>query len=33
VVSWAGGGESGVLTATRTSSTSVRIGELQVLVT
>lgn len=33
VVSWAGGGQSGVLTVTRTSSTSVRIGELQVLVT
>ena len=33
VVSWAGGGESGVLTVTRTSSTSVRMGELQVLVT
>lgn len=32
-VSWSGGGQSGVLTVTRTSRTSVRIGELQVLVT
>ncbi len=31
-VAWAGGGQSGVLTVTRTSTTSVRIGELQVLV-
>ena len=31
-VTWAGGGQSGVLTVTRTSTTSVRIGELQVLV-
>lgn len=32
-VSWSGGGASGVITVTRASSTSVRIGELQVLVT
>jgi len=32
-VTWAGGGTSGVLTVTRSSSTTVRIGELQVLVT
>jgi len=32
-VSWSGGGQSGVLTVTRTSRTSVRIGKLQVLVT
>ncbi len=31
-VTWAGGGQSGALTVTRTSTTSVRIGELQVLV-
>jgi len=31
-VSWSGGGASGVITVTRSSSTSVRIGELQVLV-
>lgn len=31
-VAWAGGGESGVITVTRSSTTSVRIGELQVLV-
>jgi len=31
-VDWAGGGESGQLTQTRSSSTRVRIGELQVLV-
>ena len=30
-VAWSGGGQSGVLTVTRTSRTSVRIGELQVL--
>lgn len=32
-VSWTGGGTSGSLTVTRSSSTTVRIGELQVLVT
>ncbi|WP_448060649.1 hypothetical protein [Cellulomonas hominis] len=32
-VTWTGGGTSGSLTVTRTSSTTVRIGELQVLVT
>ncbi|MBX9243812.1 ATP/GTP-binding protein [Actinotalea ferrariae] len=32
-VTWAGGGTSGSLTVTRTSTTTVRIGELQVLVT
>lgn len=32
-VQWSGGGDSGVLTVTRSSSTTVRIGELQVLVT
>lgn len=32
-ISWAGGGMSGQLTQTRSSSLSVRIGELQVLVT
>lgn len=32
-VTWAGGGTSGSLTVTRSSSTTVRIGELQVLVT
>jgi hypothetical protein len=32
-VTWAGGGASGSLTVTRTSATTVRIGELQVLVT
>ena len=32
-VDWSGGGQSGSLTLTRSSSTSVRIGELQVLVT
>ncbi len=32
-VTWSGGGTSGSLTVTRTSTTSVRIGELQVLVT
>lgn len=31
-VSWSGGGASGTLTVTRTAQTSVRIGELQVLV-
>jgi len=31
-VSWAGGGQSGLLTVTRVSRTTVRIGELQVLV-
>ena len=31
-VTWVGGGESGALTVTRTSTTRVRIGELQVLV-
>lgn len=31
-VSWSGGGASGVITVTRSSTTSVRIGELQVLV-
>lgn len=31
-VSWTGGGEQGSLTLTRTSSSSVRIGEVQVLV-
>jgi hypothetical protein len=31
-VSWSGGGTSGTLTVTRTAQTSVRIGELQVLV-
>lgn len=31
-VTWSGGGQSGVLTRTRTSSTTVRVGELQVLV-
>ncbi|MFZ5871535.1 MAG: hypothetical protein ACOYXW_13555 [Actinomycetota bacterium] len=31
-IQWSGGGASGQLTQTRTSSTSVRIGELQVLV-
>lgn len=30
-VTWSGGGQSGVLTVTRVSRTSVRIGELQVL--
>lgn len=33
VVDWSGGGTSGSLTVTRASSTTVRIGELQVLVT
>jgi hypothetical protein len=33
VVTWAGGGTSGSLMVTRASSTTVRIGELQVLVT
>lgn len=32
-VSWSGGGESGSLTLTRTSTSTVRIGEVQVLVT
>ncbi|WP_223145088.1 hypothetical protein [Actinotalea subterranea] len=32
-VTWSGGGTSGSLTVTRTSATTVRIGELQVLVT
>lgn len=32
-VSWTGGGASGVITVTRESATSVRIGELQVLIT
>ena len=32
-ISWAGGGKSGRVTQTRSSSLSVRIGELQVLVT
>ncbi len=32
-VSWTGGGASGVLTVTRTSTSSIRMGELQVLVT
>jgi hypothetical protein len=32
-VTWSGGGRSGVLTVTHSSSTTVRIGELQVLVT
>ena len=32
-VTWTGGGTSGTLTVTRSSSTTVRIGELQVLVT
>ena len=32
-VTWSGGGTSGSLTLTRTSTTTVRIGELQVLVT
>ena len=32
-VTWTGGGTSGVLTVSRSSSTTVRIGELQVLVT
>ncbi|KGM11876.1 ATP/GTP-binding protein [Cellulomonas carbonis] len=32
-VAWSGGGASGSLTVTRSSSTTVRIGELQVLVT
>lgn len=32
-VAWSGGGTSGSLTLTRTSTTAVRIGELQVLVT
>lgn len=31
-VSWSGGGASGVITVTRSSSTSLRVGELQVLV-
>jgi len=31
-VTWAGGGQSGALTVTRTSTTDVRISELQVLV-
>ena len=31
-VTWSGGGESGALTVTRSSSARVRIGELQVLV-
>lgn len=31
-VTWAGGGQAGVLTVTRVSTSSVRIGELQVLV-
>jgi hypothetical protein len=30
-VTWAGGGESGVITTTRQSQTTVRIGELQVV--
>jgi len=33
VVTWTGGGTSGSLTVTRASSTTIRIGELQVLVT
>ena len=32
-ITWTGGGTSGALTVTRSSSTTVRIGELQVLVT
>ncbi|QTE30038.1 hypothetical protein [Pengzhenrongella sicca] len=32
-VTWTGGGTSGTLTVTRASSTTIRIGELQVLVT
>lgn len=32
-VAWAGGGDSGSLTVTRSSTSSVRIGEVQVLVT
>ena len=32
-VTWTGGGQSGVLTVTRASTTTVSIGELQVLVT
>jgi len=32
-VTWSGGGTSGSLTLTRTSTTTVRIGELQVLIT
>ena len=32
-VTWSGGGTSGALTLTRTTTTTVRIGELQVLVT
>lgn len=31
-VSWSGGGASGVITVTRSSTTSLRVGELQVLV-
>jgi hypothetical protein len=31
-IQWAGGGEAGQLTETRSSSLPVRIGELQVLV-
>ncbi|MEO6821132.1 MAG: ATP/GTP-binding protein, partial [Candidatus Nanopelagicales bacterium] len=32
VITWAGGGESGVLTRTRTSAATARVGELQVLI-
>ena len=32
-ITWTGGGTSGALTVTRSSTTTVRIGELQVLVT
>ena len=32
LVRWAGGGEAGTITVTRTSRTTVRIGELQVLI-
>ena len=31
-VTWAGGGDSGVITLTRSSSTTAEIGELQVLI-
>lgn len=31
-ITWSGGGESGALSRTRTSATTVRVGELQVLV-
>ena len=32
-ITWSGGGQSGVLTQTRSTNTQVQIGELQVLIT